>query len=218
MKSVSKFVVLFGLLMPSVALGCSFAPDADRLQEPEDNVDKYEHIFVATVETRAELGDFVGNQYQMIVSFDVTGNTPETVIMNSPGHSCGSFFQEGAELLIFTNTLEEIDEANPQYFIQNDQQRSDLIARVQQAYKGSLNPEIQPETQEPKDEPRPEEPESEVEFAGPTGDPRIGFVEPTSPPPGQEKPSAEAPVVKTIWGYLWFGVKDTIRGLLFWTD
>lgn len=109
------------LFSVSFASACSFTPDADRMQSPESNIEKYSHIILATVSGVEEMGQFEGNSYVFDIAQYYKGDLFRDAVDNqikltSPGHSCGSFFGEGQVGLFFLNDTTSIDEANPQYF------------------------------------------------------------------------------------------------------
>lgn len=195
MKYITLLLLFF---VPSVVFGCSLTQDADRFKTPEENVSKYDHIFVATVADKDQQMFGEDTTYTMRVSTDISGSVPDLIAMTSPGHSCGSFFEEGLELLIMSNSFSEIDEITPQYYFQTDTERDITIANVMQVYK-SIN------------SPRETEP---VDFIEPTSGPGDNFIEPTTPPPVTVQNTQSGGLLNRIFE----SVHSFFRGLFSWNS
>jgi len=108
--------IIFSFLFAQAVFGCSFTGDADLFKTAEENYPNYKFVLSGTISNKE--GDSPeGNQY----TFDIRGSHKsqvinETIIISSPGHSCGFFGSVGQHMLFFTNELGSIDEANPKYF------------------------------------------------------------------------------------------------------
>jgi hypothetical protein len=190
------FLMFF--FVPAFAFGCSLTEDADRMKSPEENIERYEYIFLATVSDKGQSTRDFSTVYEMLVTTDISSNVPDTITMSSPGHSCGSFFEVGMEILIFTNTLTEIDEITPQYYFQTKTERDAITKDIQRAYDTYTGPSSEPSG----------------DFPGPLDSPLVDFVEPVTPPPAPAPTYSEESWFKTTWNK----VAGFIGGLLFWRN
>ncbi len=137
------------LFSASFAAACSFTPDADRMQSAEDNVSKYQYVFVGKVLEKRELEDFSGTEYIFEVDNFHKGTIYEFIdrfdhrrhTVTSPGHSCGSFFEVGTVGVFFTNDPFMIDESNPQYFFNSVEEAKE---KADSLFSTTVEPVVKP--------------------------------------------------------------------------
>ena len=118
---VTSFVALVITVgvFPLSIFACSFTLDADRMKPASQNISKHKTIFVGKVIEKENKNTYEGVSYTFEVEKVYKGKVQEKqIIINTPGHSCGSYIDKGAVGLFFFNldTPTWIDETLPQYY------------------------------------------------------------------------------------------------------
>ncbi len=134
--------VLF-LLSFSFTSACSFGPGADRAQPLESNISKYPTIIVATVTKVVQHEQSAGRTYEFTIAKTLKGEHQAVRKISTPGHSCGSWYEEGRVGVFFLHEdATTIQEGNPQYYYKSIEEALDA---------GNNAFEIATESTKPKD-------------------------------------------------------------------
>lgn len=118
---ITSFValVLTVGVFPLSTFACSFTSDADRMKPASQNISKYPTIFVGKIVGKENKNTYEGVSYTFEVEKVYKGEIQEKqIVINTPGHSCGSYIEKGAVGLFFFNLDKPtwIDETLPQYY------------------------------------------------------------------------------------------------------
>lgn len=219
----------------TIAWGCSLAPEADRMQPIEVNFNNrsYTNVFMGTVVSREDGDVPEGPTYTIEVGETYRGNLSGTIEVSSAGHSCGSFYDEGTQMIWFMKSdTSYVDETNPQYRVSSRQEAQELVDGIavegvstSQAPstckvwydgcntctrsaidEGFACTEMACQVQEQAECRSYFTPEEGAPYvAGPTSAPGDDFVGPTTPPPSYEEEEDTEPL--PWWQRLWQWIK-----------